>query len=622
MCQPTKKNLARYNCKTGRREFTPDDNEKPGPSNEPSVDIPNKRNNFLRKQRSLSGEHMHLSISATENINLLPQENDKQRSKTAPCNAGKLRITGNTEKDTYPLANHNISRAGNIDDGRTTQNKTVEQDQTELQAHPIKSCQEYNLVHQIDQRADIETPLEINTSNNKDSNGIIRPVYMADRKDHCKLDDDDNDDDDDDDDDDDPTEIGDKTLSQFSSDSPTCHVNTQATDIANDSYCERPVKETHSGTNVHRELPNDDVCGESNKVSSSITSEDRCEMNDTSGEQTILITTTPLAKCISVLSTDKEHSKRNISAKSPNALDTRNHPHGISVKEIDNSFQNNNGQYSRNKTWASIDTSDNLSLTPSELIESFEHGTCNMQVATSPFMSGRNEEYDEPKQDLNGINSFNICERNEILHYIFKPEVETCIGASATKYNTDCLGANNFAMTNTPRSSFVSSENKIVIPTDYGEESSEFDITDSEPELEIDAQTHLDDDVAELKALLELTKERHDDSVTGDFMDDNTVKIELTNGKPCKEYVQFVREKTMDTKKSKAIKKVEKKKTSQKDKISKSLTKGSTLITPIKGDKTKKANYAKHKNTVQNKKKTKPTRNTRGKKTKRNLKHT
>ena len=617
LCQPTKKNLARYNCKTGRKEFTPDDNEKPGPSNEPSVDIPNKRNEFLRKQRSLSGKHMHLSISATENINLLPPENDKQRSKTAPSNAGKLRIIGNTAKDTDPLANHNITRAGNIDDSRTIHNQTVEHEHTGQQGHTIKSCQEYNLVHQIDQQADIETLLEINTSNNKDSNGIIRPIYMADKKDHCKLDDDD-----DDDDDDDPTEIDDKTLSQFSSDSPTCHINTLATDIANDNDCEGHVKETHSGTNVHRELPNDDVCGESNKVSSSITSEDRCELNDTSGEESVFITTTYSAECLSVLSTDKEHSKRNISAKPPNALDTRNHPHGISVKDIDNSFQNNNGQNSRNKTWASIDTSDSLSLTSSELVESFEHGTCNMQDVTSPWMSDRNKEYDETKWDMNGNNSFNICERNATIHYICKPKVDTCIGASATKYNMHCPGANNFAMTNTPRSSFVSSENKIVIPTDYGEESSEFDITDSEPELEIDAQTHLDDDVAELKALLELTKERHDDSVTGDSMDDNTVKIELTNGKPCKEYVQFVREKTMDTKKSKAIKKVEKKKTSQKDKISKSLAKGTTLITHIKGDKTKKANDTEHKNLVQNKKKIKPTRNTRGKKTKRNLKHT
>ena len=702
LCQPTKRNLARFNCKTGRREFTPDDNEQPGPSTEPSVVPGVKSNNLLPKQRSLSGKPMHLSISATESINLLPKGNDKQRSKTALPNTGRNKFTNDIAKGVGHLEKHVISRnakqrsktalpnAGRKrftdeiaygtdsrekqlstcvtknDDSETIQNSNVEPELiqspmtnnsnndhlTEIQMHMIHPCQD-GILTPVEQSEPYlakpeTTDIEPKAAYKKDTNRKFSSVYLTENADDSETDDDDKE-----------TivetnNINYKERVQYNIDNKTFHT-TARVECFHESDGERHARESSTDdgytgvlrdtqlrcTPVHCQKINGDVGDESSDNSRSITYKEDPEFNYSKVEESVGNDNTfPSVECVAIFSTDNELSEANTRINLTTSFETINHSclnvlgaddGTITLKEIDNDIINENQNNSRTRSRLVIDATDSYSCTPDyltghvtsegtlsgeikiiqekELIDSFKYGTCDERETAMPLISDKNKKSDELKEEQKTFGE-NNGDRNDTPAYACASETRI----TALHYNMTCLDGNNDRAVKTLRNSFASLESKIVIPTDYGEDSSDFDHTDSEYEAETAASKHSDDDVAELKALLEMTTCRRAEYVKTDNTDKEPENIEITNGQPSEDYVQFLREKTMDTKKVKKIKKVKARKNDKKEKIHK------PIISHERNAKTKPTNDARQKKVVTDKPKTTHKQDST-KKTKKKSKH-
>ena len=689
LCQPTKRNLARFNCKTGRREFTPDDNEQPGPSTEPSVTPTDKSNNLLRKQRSLSGKHMHLSISATESINLQPKGNDKrsktalsntgrnrfnddiakdvrhlekhvtlgndiQRSRTALPDTGRSRFTDDIAKDVGHLEKHKPTSLNKIDDCNKIQKSNIEKKHTTMlvlssmsdssiddnpagmQTDMIQQCQDgiLNQVEHLDSRlAEIgSTAIEPKYTDKKDTNRKFSSVYLSENTDDSETDADDKE-----------TIVGklninDRESFQNDINNTDFHINTSvecfhegdrkrharksSTDDGNTSVFRNTQL---SYTPVHCRKINNDVGDE---ISNSKTSKESPEFKDSKDEESICNdNNSPLVECVAIFSTDNEHSEANTGDNLTSSFETiikacsnilGADDGTITLKEIDNDIINKKQNPSRTSSRLVIDATNSYSCTPDnipgheikegtlsgeikimqehKLTDSFKHGTYdNLETAMSPI-SDKNKKCDGLKEEHKTFGENNGGGNDTFPAYACASKAETRIGA--INYSMTGLDGNNDGAARTLRNGFVSLENKIVIPTDFGEDSSDFDQTDSEYEAETAASKHSDDDVAELKALLEMTTCRRAENVKIDNLDKEPEKIEITNGQPSEDYVQFVREKTMDTTKAKKIKKVKARKNDKKEKIHKS------VIPHERNAKTKPTDDARQKKVVTKKPKT------------------
>ena len=695
LCQPDKSNLAYINCKTGRREFTPTDNEQPGPSNVLSISPEHESNSLLRKHRSHSGVQRYLSISATENIDLLPAEKDKQQTAMTMIGAKSSTDIYNASIDNGFHEKQGDKTVNRKDNSQIIQNNNVE---LERNAMPILSSKsgspndDKSARMETDIRSDVEPTGQesyiFNSTERRDTNALresetidkldvngnfssinwtANTIYTRNDSDHSETTCD-------------GSDIKDTenthliSRKQQITNDTSFNVNASVVDSlhAGDSELHEgnsSQNDTNSNTivisstqnsctNLHDKNINGDiyVAGngkvESNKDTPRVTCKERPEREDSEEEETRCNRKiSHSAGSIEVDSRNNDHQETNTNIDSnsvgENIKCTNSYPydqdhdwHRITNKERDSDLLSVKGQqarisnrlviiatescccipddFTRHDTNARATLNETNAILRNELIDSNKHGTNNRQDDILSSVCNKNESSDESKQDMTEIKNYreNYDDRN-----INRPdcrglsENETHINAERT--NRAHLVESDDRTAEKPNSSIKSYENKIVIPTGNGEESSESDHTDSECETDIETKTNVDEDVADLKILLELTTGRRfscvEHAIT-DKINQNNEMVETTSGRPCKDYVQFVREKTMETAKTKKIKKVKPKNTEKKDKLHKQ------FITHGKAVKTKDSNDAPpHKTKVTTEKKLKPKQGRSTKKKKKTL---